>query len=275
MIQEYLIYLTNIRGYSARTVEAYEKDLKDFAQWLKLNKTNPRWGEVERSDVDSYIITLADAGFKPASTNRKLSAISSFYNYMKREGYNVNNPTYYESRRKIPKTLPKVIFTEELQNAYIHAIGVAQVVIGILATTGIRISELCSIHASDINYEDCSIRINGKGNKQRIVYTTPEILKPITLIKEHLPEQEPVFRMSPRYYRHLVYNALKPFCHARQLSPHAIRHTFATHLAEEGINVAVISRILGHERLETTQHYIDHAAYDLRPLFKEYSLLNR
>lgn len=275
MIQDYLIYLTNIRGYSARTVEAYEVDLKDFATWLKLNKNDARWSTVTRDDIDSYVITLADAGYKPATTNRRLSAISSFYNYLRRRGYNVNNPTYYESRRKIPKTLPKTIDTTELQQAYINAIGVAQVVIGILATTGIRISEMCSIQIEDINFNDSSIRIKGKGYKERLVYTTPEILTPIYIIRNAIKQDEPVFRMSPRYYRHVVYNALKPYCHSKQLSPHAIRHTFATNLAEEGINVAVISRILGHNKLDSTQHYIDHAAYNLRPLYEKYSLLNK
>lgn len=257
MIQQYINYLANIKGYSPNTCKAYEKDLRDFAQWAKETIPGARWSLITRADIDNYISDLVSVGLKPRTTNRRLAAISGIYRYFQREGKGTENPCRYEGRRKEGHQTPNTIPYKELESAYNHSTGVVKAMLGILITTGIRIQELIDITWQDIDFEKCSITIKGKGNKQRIVWTLPEQLD---ILREVMKTGHPsgqIFTITQRDARKMIFDALKPFSHAPQLSPHAIRHTFATHLAEMGVNCSTLAEILGHQLLETTQQYID------------------
>ena len=213
-------------------------------------------------------------GLAPATTNRHLAAISGIYHYMKRNGMEVENPCRYESRRKLAKLQPNTIDTNELRKAYEAATGVTKVMIGILASTGIRIQELLDLQWEDINFNDCSLRIMGKGRKERIVYATPSSLETLQLVKEHYHSTGHIFTMEQRAARHMIYEALRPYCTGRQLSPHAIRHTFATELAKAGTNVTAIAKVLGHESIMTTQKYIDMTQTDVKNVCQQLTLFN-
>lgn len=267
-------YLKNIKGYSERTCSEYLKDIKAFSLWAKANVKDARWSTLTRSDIDEYITMRAKEGIKPATTNRELAAISALYRYFIREGLMKTNPARYQSRRKVGFHLPNTIPSEDLQAAYKGTYGVVHVWIGLLATTGIRISELLSLKWEDIDFKSCSIEINGKGNKDRLVFTTPEYLELMRLAYERNPTEGRIFRYSEREARYMLWEALKPFSRAKQLSPHAIRHSFATSLAKQGVNVATIATILGHKSIETTQKYIDMAQMDCKAVSAQYSPLN-
>lgn len=257
MIEQYINYLRTLKGYSENTCKSYEKDLIDFTRWAKENISGVRWSTITRDDLDHYISDLVDAGLKPATTNRRLAAISGIFRFFKRQGLNIINPAQYESRRKIGEHLPNTIPYKELEQAYQHAHGVVKVMLGLLATTGMRIQELLDMKFEDIDFEKCAIRIQGKGNKERIVYTLPEQL---AILKELVNMSHPsgqIFMQDQRTTRRMIWDALKPFSNARQLSPHAIRHTFATHMAEKGVNCSTLQNILGHKHMETTQQYIN------------------
>lgn len=185
-----------------------------------------------------------------------------------------SNPARFQSRRKVGHHLPNTIPSEDLQAAYEHSVGVVHVWIGLLSTTGIRISELLSLKWEDIDFKTCAFEINGKGNKDRLVYTTPEYLELLKQAYERHPSEGRIFRYSERDARHMLWEALKPYSRAKQLSPHAIRHSFATSLAKQGVNVATIATILGHNRIATTQKYIDMAQMDCRAVSAQYSPLN-
>ena len=268
-------YLRNIKGYSERTTSEYLKDLKGFAKWAKAYKEDARWSTLTRSDIDEYITMRAKEGIKPTTTNRELASISALYRYFIREGLLKNNPARYQSRRKVGYKLPNTIPSEDLQKAYAHSVGVVHVWIGLLSTTGIRISELLGLKWEDIDFKTCCIEINGKGNKDRLVYTTPEYLDLLRQAYERHPSDGRIFRNSEREARHMIWNALKPYSRATQLSPHAIRHSFATSLARQGVNVATIATILGHNRIATTQKYIDMAQMDCRAVSVQYSPLTQ
>lgn len=274
MLTRFENYLKNIKGYSGRTCSEYLKDIKAFALWAKANVKDARWSTLTRSDIDEYITMRAKEGIKPATTNRELAAISALYRYFIREGLLKNNPARYQSRRKEGYHLPNTIPSEDLQAAYKNSFGVVHVWIGLLATTGIRISELLSLKWEDIDFKTCALEINGKGNKDRLVYTTPEYLELMRQAYERKPTEGRIFRYSERDARHMIWEALKPYSRAKQLSPHAIRHSFATSLAKQGVNVATIATILGHNRIATTQKYIDMAQMNCQAVSAQYSPLN-
>ena len=274
MLTRFENYLRNIKGYSERTCSEYLKDLKAFALWAKANIQDARWSTLTRSDIDEYITMRAKEGIKPSTTNRELAAISALYRFFIREGLLKNNPARYQSRRKVGFHLPNTIPSEDLQAAYKNSFGVVHVWIGLLSTTGIRISELLGLNWEDIDFKTCALEIKGKGNKERLVYTTPEYLDLMRQAYERHPTEGLIFRYSEREARFMLWEALKPYSRAKQLSPHAIRHSFATSLAKQGVNVATIATILGHKSIETTQKYIDMAQMDCKAVSAQYSPLN-
>lgn len=274
MLTRFENYLRNIKGYSERTCSEYAKDLKAFALWTKAHKVGARWSTLTRQDIDDYITYRANNGIQPATTNRELASISALYRFFIREGLLTSNPARFQSRRKVGYKLPNTIPSEDLQTAYANSVGVVHVWIGLLSTTGMRISELLGLKWEDIDFKTCCIEINGKGNKDRLVYTSPEYLELMRQAYERKPTEGRIFRYNEREARYMLWEALKPYSRAKQLSPHAIRHSFATSLAKQGVNVATIATILGHNRIATTQKYIDMAQMDCRAVSAQYSPLN-
>lgn len=273
MITTFITYLRSIRNYSENTCIAYEKDLRLFAKMIKQIDQEKRWSTINRNDIDKIIILLSSQNKKPSTTNRLLSSVSGFYNYLKRSGYNIENPCRYESRRKITRSVPNTIAYNELKEAYNKASIATKVMLGLLITTGIRIQELLNLKWEDINFEKNSLKIHGKGNKERIVYTNHQQLETLLTVKITSNPTGIIFTINQRQARKMIYEALKPYCKASQLSPHAIRHTFATYLAEKGVNCSTLSNILGHNQLNTTQKYIDMNKTKLESI-NNYSLLN-
>ena len=274
MINEYRNYLLKVKGYSYNTTQSYIKDISAFATWAKQHKEDARWSTIERADIDAYIIQQYDEGKKPATTNRQLSAISSLYRYFQREGLEVDNPCKYESRRKVGESIPNTISPKELSCAYHNSQGAAKFMIGLLATTGIRLQEMLDLKWEDINFEENSLRIHGKGNKERKVYTTEEVLAEAKQAKKYCIPTNKMFFISQRNARTIIWEALKPFSKAKQLSPHAIRHTYATELAKKGENVVTISKILGHSSIKTTQKYIDMSQVEIQRAATTINMLN-
>lgn len=274
MIQNYLSYLSNLKGMSPNTVVAYQKDLSNFASWAKHNIKDCRWSMITRDDIDRYVNAMVEKGLSAATTNRRLSAISGLYNYFHRQGMLVDNPCKYESRRKIGSRCPNTISISDLRVAYQKSRGAVKTMLGILITTGIRIGELLSITWEDIDFLSSRISILGKGSKGRVVYTTEEVLSSLRNYKDAHTVGGTIFRYTQRECRYMIYLALRPYCCARQLSPHAIRHTFATNIASAGGNVTQLAQILGHTNISTTQYYIDMSNIATRDITLSNNILN-
>lgn len=260
MITEYIKHISSVRGYSPLTCMAYEKALRHFSGWANANLERPRWRNINRHILDQYIMDCVAAGAAPTTTNLRLAAISGLYNFMKSIGYRVENPCQYESRRKVAQTTPNIIPQNDLREAYDHSVGATKVMLGLLIGSGIRIGELMSLEFHDIDTDQNTIKVHGKGAKDRVVHVPASVLQEIKSVKEHCPKNGRLFTMGEREARKMIYEALKPYSNAPQLSPHAIRHTFATNLAAQGVNVCTIASLLGHEHIDTTQKYIDMAA---------------
>lgn len=257
MLEKFAQYLRAVRGYSENTIRAYSNDLRSFAQWAKVHKPEAKWSTISREDIDAYLAHQQEQGMKATTTNRQLSAIASLYRYFQRQGWLNANPCQYESRRKQEKTVPATIPAKQLAMAYKKAQGLKKTILGILCTTGIRIQELLDMKWEDIDFSENTIRIMGKGSKERIVTTEPFVLSQLKQQHERFNPSGKMFWISQRTARYLVYEALEPYCHSSQLNPHAIRHTFATELAKQGENAMTISKILGHSHIETSQKYVD------------------
>lgn len=259
MIQKFENYLRSIRGYSENTVRAYSTDLHTFATWARNNVPGCKWSKITRADIDRYITDQQHRGLKPSTTNRHLAALSSLYRYFQREGLLTINPCQYESRRKLPQTIPATIPVEQIKRAYERSQGATKMMLGLLATTGIRIQELLDLRYRDINTIDGTLHITGKGSKERIVSLDPSIMQSLRAGVERLDPHMKIFYVSQREARYRIYEALRPYSNSPKLSPHVIRHTFATELAKNGESTATIAKVLGHAHIETSQKYIDMA----------------
>lgn len=271
MIHDFIRYQLCIKGNAIPTATAYRRSLWKFAKWAKSHKEDARWSNITREDIDAYITDQAQNGNQPATTNLDLSAISELYKFMIREGYEVENPCRYETRRKKAKTQPNTIRMDELMTAYKHSAGTVKHMIGLLMTTGIRIQELLDMRAEDIDPTTGAIKIHGKGAKERIIYAPTNIIEDLLSGK---PRYGLLFEQTQETARHMIYDELRRYCTAPQLSPHAIRHTYATHLAKHGANVTDIAKILGHDNISTTQKYIDMTQSEIRELMKREAVIN-
>lgn len=259
MIHEFATYLESVRGYSPNTIKAYSKDLLTFSKWAKAHIQGARWSTITRDDIDAYLEHQVAQGLKATTTNRHLAAISAIYRYFQRQGLRVDNPCQYESRRKLPQTMPTTLSATDIAKAYNRAHGVRRTMLGILATTGIRIQEMLDLTFEDIDFENSTLHIMGKGSKERTVTSTPKVLETLRSVKRDLCASGRIFYISQRQARYMIYEALVPYCKGKNLNPHTIRHTFATELAKAGENTAAIAKILGHSHIETSQKYINMA----------------
>lgn len=270
MIKEFQTYLQVNKGYSENTAIAYGKDLHSFARFLIDTKQDARWSTVTLADIDSYMEMMTDAKRTPATINRHVSSIRAYYNFLKRQGLMKENPARYAQQQKRQRKLCNTIPTGDLIAAQKHATGTVKVMLTLLVGTGIRLQEMLDIKKSDIEASENRIKIDGKGQKQRYVYLTKEAQETVTEYAKYSG-----FKLfgdiTQRQVRMAIYLELRRFSQARQLSPHAIRHTFATNMAKNGANVATIQKVLGHESIKTTQKYIDLAQIDVREQILQFS----
>ena len=257
MIQDFLTYLRALKGYSENTCEAYRRDLEHFCRYMRQKRQGARWSNITREDIDAYVIDMQAEGMKPATTNRHLASISAFYRYIMRQGLDVKNPCKYESRRKIAETIPTTIPTEAIVAAWQTTQGAGKGIIGLIATTGMRISEVLNLHYNDIDWNTGSITVHGKGDKERVVKTSQAVLN--IWREKGQPDKLTckIFTINQRTARRIVYESLRPHTSCKHLNPHSIRHTFATQLALRGVDTITIAKTLGHKNISTSQKYVD------------------
>lgn len=271
MIDIWIKYLYYQRGYSKHTCDAYEKDARHFARWMKNRRPNAKWSTCTRDDIDAYIAALVDEGMTPATTNRRLASLSSLYRCMIRNGAEIENPVRYESRRKIGKRLPNTIDAGEIKTSIEHSAPREKNAIRLLTATGMRLQEMLDLETQDVEWTAGRIRVHGKGNKERIVPCDTQTLAMLALYTGGKTGKVFDYR-SQRDARQSIYDALKPYCKAKQLSPHALRHTYATLLAAKGMPTTTLAALLGHEHVETTQKYVETAGVTTQRQYLEAEL---
>lgn len=249
MIIAFANYLTFNRGLSANTVKAYSEALHDFASFVQDYHAGTRWSTVTKAMIDEYVVSMVQEDFSHATIKQHISALRTFYKTCMAMGAQIENPARYVSTPKLKEQLPKTIETEAIRRALESEAtpAAAKAAIAIIFETGIRLQELIDLEATDIDAASQSITIHGKGNKERTVYYS-------TLTKQYGRAWRG-HTFSQRQVRHMIFEALKPYSKAKQLSPHALRHTYATNLLNNGADITTISKLLGHEHIETTEIY--------------------
>ena len=273
MIDGFKRYLLFDRGFSENTREAYLRDVHHFFEFLNSEALDVRMVKLE--DLHSFTWQLHEIGISSRSIARIHSGLRSFYSYLILEGYMETNPTALLESPKKGLHLPEVLSTEEI-DAILSVIDLSQdegqrdkAVIELLYSCGLRVSELCNLKMHDLFLEEEFLRIIGKGNKERLVPISSQAVKELKLwfctrnqITPKPGEEDYVF-ISVRRRQHLsritVFHNLRLYAEragiTKTISPHTLRHSFATHLLEGGANLRVIQAMLGHEQISTTEIY--------------------
>lgn len=265
MITTFSNYLRYNRGLSENTITAYEEGLHNFVNYTRSQGLDLRWSTVTKEIIDEYVRHMVMAEYKPATIKQHISSLRTFYKTCMAIGAIDHNPARYVSTPKLADSLPKTIELDAIRKA-LESNGTdeqAKAAIAIIFETGIRLQELLDMKREDINAQTKSIRIHGKGKKERTVYYGELTIK---YGRKWRPEQH-----TQREVRHLVFMALKPVSNAPQLSPHAIRHTFATEMLNRGMRTEAIQKLLGHEHLETTEIYAKLGNSQTRQLYEQYA----
>lgn len=267
----FLDHLTYVRGRSRETVRAYRSDLLDFLAFLR--ETWPDMGPdgVTHLHLRIYLGALAKRGLKKSSMARRLSALRTFFRWLKGEGIVGANPARGVATPKYSKALPRFL-TEEETLRLLEApegeglIGLRdRAIFELLYSTGIRVGELVKLKVRDVDFGQGLLRITGKGGKERVVPIGETALR---ALEAYLRERDRVGqrgealflnRMGKPLSARWIQRAIKAYAlkggMGKPVSPHLLRHTFATHLLERGADLRAIQELLGHARLSTTQRY--------------------
>jgi integrase/recombinase XerD len=259
-IHDFLSYIASEKGLSVNTIQAYGRDIRRFAEGLE--------GEAAEKEVVSHMSFLKEKGYATTSVYRTLMALRVFFRFLKREGYVQKDPTVLLESPKIWQLIPEVLTAQEVERL-LKAPGEGEeeardrAVLETLYATGIRVSELCNLDIHDVG--ENTVRVLGKGGKERIVPIGEEAIAAIdTYLGNYRHEKgdhRPLFvtKKGRRMNRVTVWKKVKFYARSvgieKEISPHTLRHSFATHLLDNGADLRVIQEMLGHADIGTTDRY--------------------
>ena len=263
LLSEYLEYLEIEKGLSENTTQAYRRDLTDFISGIKVELSN-----INRNQITTYIRNLHEKHYSPTSVMRKIASLRGFFKWLCANNYCNANPTLTLEQPKVPKKLPKVMTLQEIETLLNqHLTKLEKVILELLYDCGLRVSELVNLKINDYDLNAKYIQCYGKGSKERIV---PMGKKAVTAVKNYMPERDYLiqkYRLNTKRLlihengRELTRQDVYNFIHAqgkkihKTISPHTLRHSFATHLLENGADLRVVQELLGHSDVSTTQLY--------------------
>ena len=287
-IEEFLTYLRFTKRFSEHSISAYQKDLNDFAQFA-LNQyefQNPT--EWTYMVIRSWVVHLMEEGLDPKSVNRKISALRSFYRFLLKEGLVKENPMRKITGPKTAKKLPVFVDQNSTENLFEQLEFEKtfddqrnKLILETFYRTGMRLSELLGLQVKDVDIPGQSIKVLGKRNKERIIpfagnfgINLSEYLSLRNEINER--KQSPYFfcfesgkAIYPKYVYRMVNKAIGAVCSLTKKSPHVLRHTFATHMLENGADLNAIKEILGHANLSATQVYTHNTIEKLKNIHSQ------
>jgi integrase/recombinase XerC len=262
-IEKFLRYLEVQRGASPHTLRAYGKDLNLFFDSVGDDYT--------MSDIRGFIASEINRGNKKSTASRRLAAIRAFFRYLHREGHIKSNPARLVASPKLPNKLPRFLTVDEIFSLVEKPEGTGHIpqrdraILELLYSSGLRVSELSALNVEDVNLKQGLVKVRGKGNKERIVPIggkAAEALNSYNVERLALKKANPALflnksgtRLSDRSVRRIVRKYSTMLAMDGKVSPHTLRHTFATHLLQSGADLRVIQELLGHSSLSTTQKY--------------------
>ena len=286
-IDAYLEHLRTVRQASAHTLAGYANDLRQIRRFLSERADVTDWGQVTPHHLRRYLVALSEKSYSRASLARKLSSLRSFFRYLRRRGGLEQDPTVGLITPRIGRRLPVFLYLEEMER--LLAAPAADTPIGrrdralleTLYATGLRVSELVSLDVDQVTDTD-EIRVVGKGRKERLVFLGNAAQ---AALQEYLrrgrialaaPREEPALflnrqgaRLTDRSVRRLVHKYALAACARHGLSPHSLRHSFASHLLEAGADLRTIQELLGHASLATTQIYTHVSPGRLQEVYRQ------
>lgn len=273
--KEFQNYLRIERGLSENTVQNYSFDLQKLILFLEQNKLQATPLSITQHDLQSFVHELAKV-VNARSQARILSGIKSFFDYLLLENYRSDNPSDLIETPKIGRKLPDTLTTAEI-DALVAAIDLShpqgernRAIIETLYACGLRVSELISLKLSDLYFEEGFISVFGKGNKQRLVPISEHTIKYINIYRNEVRVHQNISkaatdvlflnRRGKSLTRAMIFTIVKQLAKSaniqKKISPHTFRHSFATHLLENGADLSAIQQMLGHESITTTEIYM-------------------
>ncbi len=272
--RRFLGHLTLEKGMSPNTAQAYSDDVDKLVRYFADAGV-----AIERAttdDLEQFVCTLQDVGIQPRSQARIISGVKSFYKFLRLEGFMDNDPTELLPTPRIGRHLPEVLTVDEIDRM-IDCIDMSKpegqrnrAIIETLYGCGLRVTELVTLQLSQLFLEERYVIIQGKGNKQRLVPISPVAIEQIALYLEQTRSHQVAKRGSEDILflnrrgamltRQMIFHIVKQLCELagirKVISPHTLRHSFATHLLEGGANLRAIQQMLGHESITTTEIYV-------------------
>jgi len=292
ILDQYHLYLKLEKGLSLNTIEAYESDLQKLNGYLSDAHISLENATTEI--LRDFIIEISSLGIHPRSQARILSSIKSFYHFLIYKNILDNDPTELLESPKIGLRLPEVLSVQEIDEI-IAAIDLSKAegqrnktIIEVLYGSGLRVSELVGLQLSKLYIDEGYMLVEGKGSKQRLVPMSPQALKQIglwkidrNLLNIKKGNEDIVFlnRRGSKLSRDMIFKIVKELATLagirKNVSPHTFRHSFATHLLENGANLRAIQQLLGHESITTTElythidvHFLRQTVLNCHPFYK-------
>jgi tyrosine recombinase XerC len=286
-IQEYLSYLKVSLNYSPHTITSYENDLKQFETFLSLTfgKNEFDLNDIELSILKSFVADLFDEDYSTRSISRKISLLKSFFKYLAKKKYIKKNTASTLIFPKLDKKLPSYLTESEAEKLFEpeqteERKPLDAAIMELFYSTGIRLSELINLKISNINFANKTIKVFGKGSKERIV---PFGKNAEHSINEYLKERpvpaegnsDILFlstngnKLYPMQVNRITKKSLEGITELKKKSPHILRHTFASHLLDKGADIRAVKDLLGHESLSTTQVYTHISPEKLKKVYKQ------
>lgn len=290
MVEAFLNYLKHEKRYSPKTVESYKTDLLQFFLFIQneFEIENPL--VVKSNQVRAWVVQLVTEKNKPTSVKRKVSALKSFYKYYCKTGSLKINPADKINSPKIPERLPKYVEQNRMNDLFKTPekyftdsfSGMQEkLIVDVLYSTGMRRQELINLAWNDINFSSNQLKVTGKGNKQRIIPIGKDLVDSLQIFRKlqaeqlkNIPSASFVFLTEDgkQLYPNFVYRIVKKYiglCStAEKKSPHVLRHSFATHMSNNGAKLNDIKELLGHASLASTQVYTHNTIEQLKEIYK-------
>ena len=285
LVDEFIHYLAVERGLADNTLDSYNRDLNQFLGFLEKERVKDLH-EATRNIIMAYMLFLQKRGRATATVSRRLAALKSFYHFLLREKYIEKDPTANLESPKIEKKLPRILTVNEVEVLLTQPEGVKpagmrdKAMLELLYATGIRVTELVSLDTPHINLDMGYIRCFGKGSKERIVPVGSFARKCVNeylakgrvkLVKNYSEQALFVNQHGRRLTRQGFWKIIKKYARwagiAKEITPHTLRHSFATHLLENGADLRSVQEMLGHADITTTQIYTHLTKGHLREVY--------
>jgi integrase/recombinase XerC len=283
LVEDFINYLKIEKRFSSHTLLAYEKDLAQFFEFGSFSSLEDIKA-LRSSEIRGWVVDLIDQKISARSVNRKLSSLRSFFKWMKKNGWISYNPITKISGPKTAKKLPQFAKESELSKSALEAYftkdfdGIRdQLMIEFFYQTGMRLSELISLKLSDVS--DNTLRVLGKRNKERLIPISDKLarlyLNYLALRKFINPHIENVFvlnngnKLYPKFVYRRINNYLSSMTSLDKCSPHVLRHTFATHMLNNGAGLETLKELLGHANLSATQVYTHNSFAQLNAIYSQ------